>query len=409
MEEMATACTFRVFVSLAGSDADGVAAKVVRLVRGEDLAQTLERIAARFDDATAAVVAGSGGSRLSMKAKDGKMVEIEGVDDLEPDDCVVFHAQAAAPAPLLTTAGKRSKNSAASPMESPAAGGSESTEEDDNADDDDDDEEQEILRAVAPEAAEDPDLWVGLPPSRASAVDARRRWPIVPETPTVGVGRDSKHLGEQHLQSAATRTPATTIGAAPESAELLPFPPRTASRQPCIQTASETTAREEPMKRRHGPATTAPGGRVGCCTARPSRLGVVWVPAVKVGLLMVTQDRHGPRSWKKRRCVLEQTQMVYYEVLHSTNTSPTRRRVQGSISFHDTAPDRVFVTDSSVFPGHDNIFQMETREQGSYFMQASSSDDMNEWLELLWRAITAASFPSPRKELGASGSRPVIR
>jgi hypothetical protein len=150
MAGMATACTFRVFVSLAGSDVDGVAAKAVRLVRGEDLAQTLERIAARFDP-TAAVAAGGGGGRLSMKAKDGTMVEIDGVDDLEPDDCVVFHAQAAPlVAPLLTTTGKRSKNSAtspiASPTESPAAGGSESTEEDDE--DEDEDEEQEILRAL---------------------------------------------------------------------------------------------------------------------------------------------------------------------------------------------------------------------------------------------------------------------
>ncbi len=65
---------------------------------------------------------------------------------------VVSHATVTTAAPLLTTTGRRSKNSGASPIasptRSPAPGGNESTEEDDEDDDDDEDEEQEILRAL---------------------------------------------------------------------------------------------------------------------------------------------------------------------------------------------------------------------------------------------------------------------
>ena len=145
--------SFRVFVSLVAG-ADGGAAKAVRLVRGEDLAQTLQRIAARFQAAAV-------GGRLTM-ARAGITVEIDGEDDLEPDDCVVFHptaateAPAAAPATRLTSTGKRSKNSGGSPIASPTtspAGGNdqESTEEEEEEDDEEeeeDDEEQEILRAL---------------------------------------------------------------------------------------------------------------------------------------------------------------------------------------------------------------------------------------------------------------------
>ena len=157
--------TFRVFVSF-GSGSDGGPAKAVRLVRGEDLTQTLQRVAARFHTLQTAAV----GGRLTM-ARAGITVEIDGADDLEPDDCVVFHplATTAAPAPRLTSTGKRSKNNHGSPIASPTtspAGGNEQKckdedeeeeeeeddeDEDEDADvdeDEDEDEEQEILRAL---------------------------------------------------------------------------------------------------------------------------------------------------------------------------------------------------------------------------------------------------------------------
>ena len=120
MAAQGPASSFRVFVA---SDAAGGAAKAVRVVRDEPLAAILRRVGKRLGaPGEAAAHAASG--RLTLVTKGGQRVEVDGADDLEPDDSLIFHPppQAApAPAACLTTTGKRSKNSAASPAASPAA------------------------------------------------------------------------------------------------------------------------------------------------------------------------------------------------------------------------------------------------------------------------------------------------
>lgn len=114
-------------------------------------------------------------------------------------------------------------------------------------------------------------------------------------------------------------------------------------------------------------------GKVYYCQAPDEMSLQAWMAALrplKVGFLM--KQGQELQSWKKRWCMLWRTQLAYFE-----NHTDTKDR-KGYILLRDTIPDRVFGVDRSVF-GHDNIFQVETRER-TFFMQAISGEDMDEWL-----------------------------
>ena len=103
-------------------------------------------------------------------------------------------------------------------------------------------------------------------------------------------------------------------------------------------------------------------GKVYYCQAPDEMSLQAWMAALrplKVGFLM--KQGQQVQSWKKRWCMLWRTQLAYFE-----NHADTKDR-KGYILLRDTIPDRVFAVDRSVF-GHDNIFQVETRER-TFFMQ----------------------------------------
>ena len=123
-------------------------------------------------------------------------------------------------------------------------------------------------------------------------------------------------------------------------------------------------------------------GKVYYCQAPDEMSLQAWMAALrplKVGFLM--KQGQEVQSWKKRWCMLWRTQLAYFE-----NHADTKDR-KGYILLRDTIPDRVFAVDRSVF-GHDNIFQVETRER-TFFMQAISGDDMQEWLDHINTAVAS--------------------
>eukprot|EP01043_Picozoa_sp_COSAG02_P060064 COSAG02_NODE_7773_length_2853_cov_1.289760_1_plen_745_part_10 len=123
-------------------------------------------------------------------------------------------------------------------------------------------------------------------------------------------------------------------------------------------------------------------GKVYYCQAPDEMSLQAWMAALrplKVGFLM--KQGQEVQSWKKRWCMLWRTQLAYFE-----NHADTKDR-KGYILLRDTIPGRVFAVDRSVF-GHDNIFQVETRER-TFFMQAISGDDMQEWLDHINTAVAS--------------------
>lgn len=106
-----------------------------------------------------------------------------------------------------------------------------------------------------------------------------------------------------------------------------------------------------------------------------------WMAALKplkVGFLMKQSQE---QTWKKRWCIVWRTQLAYFE-----NHQDTKER-KGYILLRDVIPERLFAIDRSVF-GHDNIFQVETRER-TFFMQAISGEDMDEWIREIQNAIAS--------------------
>eukprot|EP01047_Picozoa_sp_COSAG01_P061711 COSAG01_NODE_7745_length_3075_cov_1.975806_1_plen_286_part_00 len=100
---------------------------------------------------------------------------------------------------------------------------------------------------------------------------------------------------------------------------------------------------------------------------------------LKVGFLM--KQGQEVQSWKKRWCMVWRTQLAYFE-----NHNDVKER-KGYILLRDCIPDRLFAVPRSVF-GHDNIFQVETSER-TFFMQAISGEDMQEWLDHINTAIAS--------------------
>ena len=138
-------------------------------------------------------------------------------------------------------------------------------------------------------------------------------------------------------------------------------------------------------------------GKVYYCQAPDEMSLQAWMAALrplKVGFLM--KQGQEVQSWKKRWCMLWRTQLAYFE----THEDTTERK--GYILLRDTIPDRVFAVDHSVF-GHDNIFQVETRER-TFFMQAISGEDMDEWLHHVNTAIQSRGPAEPEMGAGELGN-----